>query len=103
MKAVGAAEGHIQLIFLIEGALIGLVGGVLGVLGSWGFSIPGDRWIRGQVATELKVELEESLFQFPPWLIVSVIAFCALVTTLAAVYPARRAARVNPVTALRHE
>ncbi len=32
-----------------------------------------------------------------------VVLFAVLVTTLAAVYPARRAARVNPVTALRHE
>jgi putative ABC transport system permease protein len=103
MKAVGAAEEHVQFIFLLEGALIGLAGGILGVLLSWAFSIPGDQWIRSMVTAELKVELEESLFQFPLWLIVGVIAFCSLVTTLAAFYPARRAARVNPVAALRHE
>jgi putative ABC transport system permease protein len=40
---------------------------------------------------------------FPSWLLLFVIAFATIVTTLAAVYPARRAAKVDPVTALRHE
>jgi putative ABC transport system permease protein len=103
MKAVGAAERQIQLIFLIEGALIGLVGGGLGVLLSWVCSIPGDRWIRSMVETEMKLKLEESLFTFPVWLLGGVVVFCVLVTVLAAVYPARRASRVNAVAALRHE
>ncbi len=103
MKAVGAAEGQIQLIFLIEGALIGLVGGGLGVFLSWLASFPGDAWVRGMVAREFKVTLEESLFIFPTWLTAGVVLFSALVTTVAAVYPARRAARVNTVAALRHD
>jgi putative ABC transport system permease protein len=103
MKAVGASNGHVQLIFLVEGALIGLVGGLLGLLFAWAASIPGDHWVRSMVQRDMKVELKESLFVFPPWLILIVVSFAVLVTTLAAVYPARRAARVNPVTALRHE
>jgi putative ABC transport system permease protein len=103
MKAVGAAEEHVQLIFLVEGSIIGFVGGGLGVLLSWLASMPGDAWIRSMVSSELKVQLEESLFVFPAWLIAGVLLFCGLVTTLAAVYPARRAGRVNPITALRHE
>jgi putative ABC transport system permease protein len=103
MKAVGAGNGHIQLIFLVEGALIGLVGGGLGLLLGWAASLPGDRWVRSMVQRDLKIELKEALFVFPPWLLLTVVLFAILVTTLAAVYPARRAAKVNPVTALRHE
>jgi putative ABC transport system permease protein len=103
MKAVGAADRHIQAIFLLEGALIGLVGGGLGLLLGWAASFPGDAWVRGMVTRDLKVELKEAIFVFPPWLLLSVMLFAVLVTTLAAVYPARRAAKVNPVSALRHE
>jgi putative ABC transport system permease protein len=103
MKAVGAGNGHIQLIFLVEGALIGVLGGGLGLLLGWTASFPGDSWVRSMVQRDMKIELKESLFVFPPWLVLAVLGFAVLVTTLAAVYPARRAAKVNPVTALRHE
>jgi putative ABC transport system permease protein len=103
MKAVGAASREVQLIFLVEGALIGLVGGSVGLFLGWAASFPGDHWVRSMVQRDMQVELKESLFVFPPWLILAVMSFTVLVTTLAAVYPARRAAKVNPVTALRHE
>jgi putative ABC transport system permease protein len=103
MKAVGARNGHLQLVFLVEGALIGLVGSVLGLLLAWGLSYPGDAWVRSTAARDLKTELNESIFVFPAWLIVAVAVFAILVTVLAAVYPARRAAKIDPVAALRHE
>jgi putative ABC transport system permease protein len=103
MKAVGARDRHIQAVFLLEGALIGLLGGALGLLLAWAASFPGDAWVRARVSRDLKIELKETIFVFPPWLLVAVLLFSVLVTTLAALYPARRAAKVNPVTALRHE
>jgi putative ABC transport system permease protein len=103
MKAVGARDGHIQMIFLVEGALVGLVGGLLGLLLGWAASFPGDAGVRGLVQQRLSLTLQESIFVFPWWLVAGVPAFACLVTTLAALYPARRAARVNPITALRHD
>jgi putative ABC transport system permease protein len=103
MKAVGAGNRHLQLIFVVEGALLGLLGGGFGLLLAWGTSFPGDAWFRSLVSRDLNIELHGSLFVFPLWLIVVVLLFAVGVTTLAAVYPARRAARVDPVTALRHE
>jgi putative ABC transport system permease protein len=103
MKAVGAGNGQLLLVFLVEGALLGLLGGALGLLLAWGASFPGDAWVRSLVSRDLKIELHEALFVFPPWLCGAVLLFAVVVTTLAAVYPARRAARVDPVTALRHE
>jgi putative ABC transport system permease protein len=104
MKAVGASNGQLQFIFLVEGALIGLWGGVVGLLLAWGASIPGDAWVRSIVSRNMpNVELKEALFVFPAWLTLAVILFAVLTTTLAAVYPARRAAKVDPVAALRHE
>ena len=103
MKAVGAGNGTLQFIFLLEGALIGLLGGSCGLLACWGASFPGDVYIRNLVSRDMKFDIEGSLFVFPPWLMVVVMTFAVLVTTLAAVCPALRAARIDPVTALRHE
>jgi putative ABC transport system permease protein len=103
MKAVGARDRHVQLIFLVEGALIGLVGGGLGLLLGWLAAIPGDAASRSLVEKQIDGRFEGSMFLFPVLLTLGVPALACLVTTLAAFYPARRAARVNPITALRHE
>jgi putative ABC transport system permease protein len=103
MKAVGARNGHIQLIFLAEGVVLGAGGGFLGLLAGWLASFPGDHIARAIVEKQLGTVLEQSLFVFPVWLVLGVPAFALLVTTLAAVYPACRAARINPIQALRHE
>ncbi|HEV8070624.1 MAG TPA: FtsX-like permease family protein [Planctomycetaceae bacterium] len=103
MKAVGASNGQLQLVFVVEGALIGLVGGGIGLLLAVASAYPGDAWVRGMVNRDIKIELKEPIFVFPAWLCLSVLVFAVVTTTLAAVYPARRAALVDPVTALRHE
>jgi putative ABC transport system permease protein len=104
MKAVGAKDRHVLAMFLTEGALIGLVGGWLGVLVGWLVSFPGDnyalRLIREQ---EPNMPPPETVFRYPWWLVVGAPAFAVLVTTLAGLLPARRAARVEPVIALRAE
>jgi ABC-type lipoprotein release transport system permease subunit len=42
-------------------------------------------------------------FSIPPWLSASAVAFALIVSILAALYPAARAARIDPVRALRHD
>jgi len=103
MKAVGARDGDIQRIFLLEGALIGLLGGLLGLLVGWGASFPIDDYVAHRLAQESQDPLGGSLFSFPWWLLFGVPLFAALITMIAAVYPARRAAKVDPIRALRHE
>jgi putative ABC transport system permease protein len=103
MKALGAREGQIRGIFLVEGACIGVVGGLLGLLAAWAFAIPGDAVARSIMQAQTPRPIEESLFAFTPWLTAGAPAMAAIVTTLAAVYPAHRAAWVDPVTSLRHE
>lgn len=104
MKAVGAKDRHILAMFLVEGALIGLVGGWLGVLIGWIVSFPGDnvalRLIREQ---EPNMPSPETVFRYPLWLVFGAPAFAIFVTTLAGIVPARRASRVEPVIALRAE
>jgi putative ABC transport system permease protein len=47
--------------------------------------------------------LAATVFVFPWWLWAGSAAFAVLLTTAAAVYPARRAARIQPIAALRYE
>jgi putative ABC transport system permease protein len=103
MKAVGARDRHILLIFLIEGALIGVIGGSLGVFLGWLASYPGDAVAHALLQDQMLPTLKNTLFLFPAWLIVGAPLFAGLVTTLAALCPALRATRVNPIRALRHE
>jgi putative ABC transport system permease protein len=104
MKAVGAKDRHILAMFLAEGAMIGLIGGWLGVLIGWLVSFPGDnvalRLIREQ---EPNMPPPETVFRYPLWLVFGAPALAIVVTTLAGLLPARRAARVEPVIALRAE
>ncbi|HET6573433.1 MAG TPA: ABC transporter permease [Fimbriiglobus sp.] len=104
-KALGATDRQVMTQFLAEGAAIGLLGGLLGLGLAWGLSVPGDGLVRRLVQEQSRHEqlISESVFEFPVWLLAATVGFAALVTTLAAVYPARRAARVQPVEALRHE
>jgi putative ABC transport system permease protein len=104
-KSVGARDGHILALFLLEGSAIGLAGGLAGLLAAWGLSIPSNGWVIRLIEHqrgEGKL-LSDTVFAWPGWLPVAVVLFAAALTTLAAVYPARRAARVQPVEALRHE
>ncbi len=103
-KSLGARDGTILLLFLTEGAVIGLVGGLLGLAAAWGLSVPGDGLVRRLIQDQSHDKLvSESVFEFPHWLSGGAVLFAVLITTLAALYPARRAARVQPVEALRHE
>jgi putative ABC transport system permease protein len=103
MKAVGARDGHVQVIFLVEGAVIGLAGGCVGLLLGWLASFPGDAVARSLMEEQAQAPFTETVFAFPWWLVLGMPLFTGLVATLAAVLPARRAARVSPITALRHE
>ena len=103
MKAVGAANWQLQAIFVIEGGLIGLIGGALGLLLAWSISFPGDGWVRSMVHRDMNIDLTGSIFAFPSWIGVTVLVFTVGVTIVAALYPARHAAKVDPVTALRHD
>jgi putative ABC transport system permease protein len=103
MKAVGAANWQLQTLFVIEGGLIGLVGGALGLLLAWSISFPGDGWVRSMVHRDMNIDLTGSIFAFPRWIGMTVVLSTVSVTIVAALYPAWHAAKVDPVTALRHD
>jgi putative ABC transport system permease protein len=101
MKAIGASDAEIRTIFFAEAATIGAVGAVFGLILGWLVTRVANIVVnlRFMPAGEEPV----SLFYFPIWLILGAIGFSILVSLLAGLYPAGRAARVDPVRALRHD
>jgi putative ABC transport system permease protein len=104
LKAVGASRRQILAIFLLEGTLIGTLGGLLGLAIARLAAGPADSIVRGEIQRQMRGEtmLSTSVFEFPLWLSVATFAAAAVITTLAAIYPARRASRVEPVEALKY-
>jgi putative ABC transport system permease protein len=105
LKALGARDRHVMWLFLLEGTLIGLGGGLLGLGFARVVAVPADGLVKRLIQEQSRGEklLTETVFEFPLWLSLLTVGFAVGVTTLAAFYPARRAARVQPVEALRHE
>jgi hypothetical protein len=104
MKAIGGSDGEIMRIFFVEASLIGLTGGVLGVIGGWGIdrvaNMLANRWILRQVGQAVR---HIEFFSIPWYLSGGAILFAVLVSLAAAIYPALRAAKVDPIKALRYE
>lgn len=102
MKAIGAEDREIKLIFFVEAAVIGLTGGVIGTLLAWGVDGLANRLAYRFVLKPQGASFVD-FFSLPPYLSIGAILFALLVSILAALYPAARAARIDPVRALRHD
>jgi ABC-type antimicrobial peptide transport system permease subunit len=102
MKAIGAEDREIKLIFFVEAAVLGLVGGVIGVFAAWGIDAIANRLAYRFVLKPQGASFVD-FFSLPPWLTAGAILFALVVSILAALYPAARAARIDPVRALRHD
>lgn len=102
MKAIGAEDREIKLIFFFEAAVIGLTGGIIGSLAAWGIDALANRLAYRFVLKPQGASFVD-FFSLPPYLWLGAIVFALAVSVLAALYPASRAARIDPVRALRHD
>jgi len=102
MKAIGAEDREIKLIFFFEAAVIGLTGGVIGSLAAWGIDGLANRLAYRFILKPQNASFVD-FFSLPPYLWMGAILFALVVSILAALYPAARAARIDPVRALRHD
>jgi ABC-type antimicrobial peptide transport system permease subunit len=102
MKAIGAEDREIKMIFFFEAAVIGLIGGVVGVLSGWGIDGISNRLAYRFILKPQNASFVD-FFALPPYLWLGAILFALVVSILAALYPSARAARIDPVRALRHD
>ena len=96
MKAIGARNSDIMIIFVVESGLIGLIGGALGVFLGFLVSSAG-----GSIAAASGFALLRPAY--PLSLIVGCLLFSLTVGAAAGFFPARRASKLKPVDALRYE
>ncbi|HEX4785815.1 MAG TPA: FtsX-like permease family protein [Candidatus Sulfotelmatobacter sp.] len=101
MKAIGASDADVKKLFFAEAGAMGILGGVVGVILGWAI---------GQVinfGTNVYLKRQsfppEHFWAVPWWLVALAVIFSFLVSLASGLYPAGRAAKLDPVQALRYE
>lgn len=101
MKSIGASDMAISMMFFMESAIMGFLGGcagvVIGWIGGWGFNA-----VINFIAVRFGGE-KVSLFYSPFWFVLSILIFSAVVGIITGFVPARRASRIDPLDALRYK
>jgi len=101
MKAIGASDGDVKKLFFAEAGVMGAFGGVLGVALGWAIG----RFINAGTNLYLRRQdlPPEQIWFVPWWLVASAVGFAIIVSLVSGLYPAARAAKLDPVQALRYE
>ena len=95
LRAMGAARGAILRVFLLQGAIIGITGAILGSIAGTGLMAMGSRLLRSPDGSAFFT------VTWAPELYLSAVAVAIVFGLLAAVVPARRAASLDPAQAIR--
>lgn len=101
MKAIGARKKDIRRMFILEAAIIGFIGGIVGVGGGYLLGVGINGVING-LAKNAGAE-PVKLFSTPWQFVIGVLIFSLVVGLMTGIYPSRRAARINSLEALRYE
>lgn len=101
MKAIGASDIDVRKLFFAEAGAMGILGGFVGVALGWAIghviNLGTNIYLKRQALPP------EHFWSVPWWLVGAAILFSFVVSLLAGLYPAARAARLDPVQALRYE
>jgi putative ABC transport system permease protein len=101
LKALGASDRDVRKLFFAEAGAMGCVGGIIGVFLGW---LIGQALTLGTNVYLHRQDLPSIQISAVPWWMIAIAILFSIVVSLAAgLYPATRAARLNPVEALRYE
>lgn len=98
LKALGTYQADIRKIFISEGLLIGSIGGAIGIGGAFIVSFLGNR-----VLAQYFDKTDLNIFLFSPLQVTCLLLFSSLLGVLASFVPAFKAAKLNPISALKYE
>jgi len=101
LKVIGASVSDVKYIFLVEAGSIGFIGGVIGVLAGW----LGTQFVNVLASAFFRKGGGDpvTILHVPLWLALFAVGFATAVGILSGLYPALRAARLSPLTAIRQE
>lgn len=101
MKAVGASKRNIRWMFTFEAGLLGFWGGVAGIGLGYGLTLIANYFVNQALSGDGLAA--QNVAQLEWWLALSVVGFTTIIGMIAGLYPASRAAKLDPVDALRRE
>jgi ABC-type antimicrobial peptide transport system permease subunit len=101
MRAVGARRGTVSRLFTFEASLLGFLGGAVGLGVGYVLILIANPLINDQLKSNAIAS--RNIVALPLWLILGVLGITTLIGLLAGLYPARRAARLDPVEALHYD
>jgi putative ABC transport system permease protein len=102
LKAMGASRREIRQMFMMEAGFIGLIGGVVGLLLGWVMGLGLNVIIRIYM-THRELPMHGNFFVVTLGLAIGAILFATFIGLVAGLLPAQRAAKLDPLEALRHE
>ena len=102
MKVIGASIKDIKRLFLFESALIGLLGGILGVGFSLLLSFIANKF-SGEFGNLIGTGTDAKISIIPIWLSFAAMGFSALIGVISGYYPAKRAMSLSALEAIRTE
>ena len=102
IKAIGASDFQVLVIFLIQAGLIGLIGGLLGLSITYLLMKVADPYVV-KLLSDQGFTAVTTFFHFQPLNALYITLSSILVGIIAGIYPAMKAAKLDPVNALRYE